>query len=426
MEAEEYARLQGWGPKAKQNSDGDTYWVLTTGSPCGHHKGLKVFLQPSGYFSCFKSGCVAGYIEEIRGPQKPANLLDYPTGSTGELQAAQKVLAENPDSDAALHFRADRSLSGSTIAEFRLGVVDGCPAIPAFDAAGRFLAHKLRDLDPKAERKYRWSTGGKVKGLTLWNAHKLDRSLDFVYVTEGEFDAMALWQMGYRNVVSLPHGASDKLPRGMQGLLDGFSRIFLLYDPDEAGISAAKAHAEALGVWRTARVLLPGTDISKALKVHTPEDFERWINMAQEWDGGVLPFSGPLDIEIEQYGKKIEECPAVPWKNLQWLMSGFRPGEITVFSGDTSTGKTTKSLEICWSLAKQGIGTYIISSEMQPRALSRKLLQFEGGRHCSILEFPAGMTATRLSLSNPGMSRRPGNACGGCRFTTRRTTATFR
>ena len=377
MEAEEYARLQGWGPEEKKTSDGESYWVLRKGAPCDHIGG-KCALYQSGFWRCKK--CVSGIIDEIRGHKKKSE-QSYTPGPIDDLKAAQKHLAENPDSAAARHLYGDRGLAGATVAEFRLGVVNGMPAIPVFDSAGRFLAHKLRDLDPKTKRKYSWSRKGATSGYTLFNAHKLDRTLDYVYVTEGEFDCMAMWQMHFRNVVSLPHGADKAtLPDGMAEELDGFSRIFLLYDPDAAGRKTAKAHAEALGVWRTARVLLPGRDINAALKVHSPDDFERWIALAQQWEGGVKAFDDPLDTEIDLYGKEIEKCPEVPWPKMQWLMSGFRPGEITVLSGDTGVGKTTKALEICWHLSKQGIGTYIISAEMQPRDLARKLLQFEGGK----------------------------------------------
>jgi len=71
-----------------------------------------------------------------------------------------------------------------------------------------------------------------------------------IVITEGEFDAMAVFQETGIPAVSLPNGANH-LPIQFLPFFDKFERIYLWLDADEVGRNAAEKFALKLGSKRT-------------------------------------------------------------------------------------------------------------------------------------------------------------------------------
>lgn len=72
----------------------------------------------------------------------------------------------------------------------------------------------------------------------------------FIIITEGEYDAMAVWQETGYSCVSLPQGASH-LPKQLLDFFNRFERVYLWLDSDEIGQRAAEKFADVLGHHRT-------------------------------------------------------------------------------------------------------------------------------------------------------------------------------
>ena len=90
--------------------------------------------------------------------------------------------------------------------------------------------------------------GSDLKGLFgLTSLNKNDKA---VVITEGEFDAMAVYQETGIPAVSLPNGANH-LPIQFLPFFDKFERIYLWLDADEVGRNAAEKFALKLGSKRT-------------------------------------------------------------------------------------------------------------------------------------------------------------------------------
>ncbi len=85
-------------------------------------------------------------------------------------------------------------------------------------------------------------------GLFGWNL--VEKETEEIVLTEGEFDAMAVYQATGRIGVSLPNGANN-LPLETIPWLERFKRIYLWMDADEVGQAGAKRFAEKLGKGRT-------------------------------------------------------------------------------------------------------------------------------------------------------------------------------
>lgn len=68
-------------------------------------------------------------------------------------------------------------------------------------------------------------------------------------ITEGEYDAMSVYQETGIPALSLPQGANS-LPDNVLPYLDNFEKIYLWMDNDEAGLMNVPKIASKLGVKR--------------------------------------------------------------------------------------------------------------------------------------------------------------------------------
>jgi twinkle protein len=90
--------------------------------------------------------------------------------------------------------------------------------------------------------------------LVFYNIDSVEM-YDSVYVTEGEIDAMSLHEAGYKNVISVPNGATtgninfDYLENCVTKLQDK-SKFILCFDSDTAGVNLRNAFAKRMGEYR--------------------------------------------------------------------------------------------------------------------------------------------------------------------------------
>lgn len=110
---------------------------------------------------------------------------------------------------------------------------------------------KVRGSGKENKRHMRQLPVGGQKGFFGMNLVK--DSDNMIVLTEGEFDAMAVYQQTGLPALSLPQGASN-LSEGFLPYLSRFEKIVLWMDNDEAGTLNVSKMVEKLGVNRTAVV----------------------------------------------------------------------------------------------------------------------------------------------------------------------------
>jgi twinkle protein len=91
---------------------------------------------------------------------------------------------------------------------------------------------KLRGASKETKKFQRFKPTGGYFGVFGLNTLQEDSKV--VVITEGEFDAMAVYQATHIPAISLPNGASN-LPVQLIKLLEGLDRIYLWMDSDEIG-----------------------------------------------------------------------------------------------------------------------------------------------------------------------------------------------
>lgn len=89
-----------------------------------------------------------------------------------------------------------------------------------------------------------------------------------VWITEGEFDVAALYEVGIKNAISVPNGANDndEYWRTSETYLNEIKRFIIAVDKDEKGNILKEKIAQRLGRWRCQYVEWDGKDANDDLK----------------------------------------------------------------------------------------------------------------------------------------------------------------
>lgn len=193
-----------------------------------------------------------------------------PTGGSQRLVLSKatdqyaEALGQERD---AVQYLVGRGLTQETAATFRLGVVRD--ALPGHSRHEGWLSIPYLQDDPRspqaypkgmrfrcmAEHDHRDFGHGKYMSLPdtpslVFNIGAIHRAFDVIHVTEGEFDAMILTQIGL-HAVAIP-GASG-FQAHHRHLLEGFNRVWVWGDPDDAGVKfingIEKSLRQARGVY---------------------------------------------------------------------------------------------------------------------------------------------------------------------------------
>jgi DNA primase len=188
-----------------------------------------------------------------------------------------KMIAALRESSSAMEYLTNvRGLAEETIVHFKLGfdASTNAIAIPLFKN-DELINIKYRFLDPGDGTRYTSEAGAET---WVFNEGGLGvaRSKGAVLIVEGEFDCMKAWQAGLKNVIS-PSSGKDSYGVWLE-LLEGIPKVYIGYDNDEGGRSAALKLAERVGTEKCIDVKYPDAkDANEYLLKHTPEEFRQVI-----------------------------------------------------------------------------------------------------------------------------------------------------
>jgi len=213
---------------------------------------------------------------------------------------------------------------------------------------GQLINVKYRD----AEKNFKMVSGAELVFYGLDNI----KTLEQVYIVEGEMDALSLHEAGVYNVCSVPNGAS----KGNQRLeyldncwkyFEDKTEIILCTDNDSAGLALRKELARRLGTYRCKYVdwgehkdanevlVQVGTsEVRSALKAAKTFPLEGVLNVSDIWDN-VLNYN---ENGIVNYTIDLADSN-------EFFKIAF--GEWTVVTGIPNSGKSDIIDQICVNLA---------------------------------------------------------------------------
>jgi twinkle protein len=256
---------------------------------------------------------------------------------------------------------------------------------PATTTPTIFLTRRIkaRALQSKAWQRLDPPGGG----WGIFGYHTIPANTKELVVTEGEYDAMAVWQATGRAAVSLPNGCRS-LPVDVLPLLEEFDKIYLWMDNDAPGQAGAELFGKKIGLDRCF-VVRPtkentGCDTEQDLPKDANDALLKGLDL--DWilnDAKVVPHAGILsfndlrsDVLLEiMYPEKYVGIPLPSLPKLTHLIKGLQRGELTVLTGATGSGKTTLLGQLSLDLAEQDVNVLWGSFEIKNTRLIHELLQ---------------------------------------------------
>lgn len=278
---------------------------------------------------------------------------------------------------------------------------------------------KIRSIYDKSKIKIlpRGGAWGMFGGHLIQEAQEKDS----IVLSEGELDAMSIYQETGRLTISLPNGANS-LPLALLPKLEKFNEIYLWMDFDAPGQSSISHFANKLGIQRvkvvhplntptTTATTTKGTTTStkgagtttkgsKSTTATTQKTTSKMLKDANEvlLSGGVdmnnyfknatvmthsqiLTFSDIRQLVYNELSDPVTTCgiKSITMPGLSNLLKGHRRGELTVWTGSTGSGKTTLLSQLSLDYCLQGVSTLWGSFEINNVRLAKTMLrQFSG------------------------------------------------
>lgn len=317
-------------------------------------KPVQVFLNDDGSSSAYCFSCC-----------KPVNLgADHEKPDNIHVKSYEEMVQDVEDTKQCPYpDRAFRALTPESLKYFgvrmMLSEYDGktpfALALPYTNEEGKLVQYKIRTL---AEKKMWWIGVKPDNSVDLFGWPRAKSSgAKTLYVTEGEFDAIALRQI-LREMnkggqfkdqefacVSVPNGISsalEALERQGEELDTRFDEIVLVFDDDIQGQEAAKKICALYP--DTLNVRLPEKDANECLikgKLKATRDAVIFRAQVAEFND-THKFSHYEEEALEEVVMGL----SLPWSSLSDLIYGLREREFIAIGGGTGCGKTLLAHEL--------------------------------------------------------------------------------
>jgi hypothetical protein len=223
-----------------------------------------------------------------------------------------------------------------------------------------------------------------VKGgptnLAIGN-HLLDLSGDsgkFVMITEGQWDAMVAWQLGFKNVLSIPNGASHIDVQGYLRYIPSDWEVLIAMDMDGPGQTATEAFFAQLGPENLGRVVMPHKDLNDWLLAKPDLCMQDVLDVTKGMGTravleGESQRSGYVGLSLDDAEEaKPEPIAELPWPRSRRILPLY-PGQTTGMLAPSGVGKTTWCNQVAVWNAYNYVKVGVISLEGTRDAIKRKI-----------------------------------------------------
>lgn len=273
-------------------------------------------------------------------------------------------------------FLSDRGLSIPVALSMGIASGNGDISFP-YVHNGQIVRVKSRSMTDKKKMRFNSITTDDKANFKMpfWN-QRIWPTSDYLIITEGEFDAVAIAQLGACQVVSLPNGAASVTTtfKNHYDYLQRFDEIYLAFDMDEAGEKAVEEARKLLPPKKFRRIMLPAKDANDWVKdcaYVTREDLDHLMRNSMKICVDEIVHFKDLP---ETFFNAREPGTPTGWRELDTILGGIRPKELTIISADTGAGKTTFCVNlICNLLHASSHGFWINSWEMDHENIVRKV-----------------------------------------------------
>jgi len=289
----------------------------------------------------------------------------YIKPSTEKLEEYKENLKNN--TVAMDYLLITRNLTQETIEHFQLGYSKSknAIAIPEFKR-GELINFKYRHLDDENTRY------SQLKGCEVWvfneDGFEEAKKSGRIIISEGQFDAMSLWQAGYKSVIS-PSSGKESYGAWIE-IVESIPKIYIAYDNDKGGKKTALEIAEKIGVDKSFEVFYPDgiKDANDFFKKYTVKEFGQLVKEAKPFYKYKFAGLGEVVNELKIKGDNRIKLDTVPYVK-------FDTDWMVVVSGDSGIGKTSYVMNIANELVNKGIPTLVFPFERGIKTVGGRYIQ---------------------------------------------------
>jgi len=222
----------------------------------------------------------------------------------------------------------------------------------------------------------------------LFGWHTVPADAREIWLTEGEWDAVACSELGFP-ALSVPFGGGKGAKQtnwiaNEYENLNRFERILIATDMDAEGELAAQEIISRLGD-RCFRINLPKKDINEMIEAEGYEQarwmLERAYDEAVWKDPETLRSVLEFEDEIDEFFSQADDQTGFGsgWKKLDEEDIRFRPSELWGVAGINGHGKSMWLGQLALNAVEQDQKVLIASMEMPPRSTLGRMLKQAGG-----------------------------------------------
>ena len=234
----------------------------------------------------------------------------------------------------------------------------------AFQVASVYKNRELVGQHIRGEgKKFKWI--GTPRGCEMFGQHLFEHGGKRLVITEGEIDAMTVFQVNNGwPVVSLPNGvqSAERSVKDNLEFISSYKEVILMFDMDDAGQEAAKKVAEILPPGKAKIAQLPLKDANECLMKGQSKAVVSAIFQA-------APFSPDEILHVSSINRdevRVDTVCPFPWDSLTEFLIGQRGGEISLWASGTGSGKSTILREVAKHHLDEGRSVGLIMLEESP------------------------------------------------------------
>jgi twinkle protein len=325
---------------------------------CGSSDALAVY--DDGHTHCFSCGTTK--FNQSEGVGITSYKQTQPRGSMKELEALNSM-----ESVAVV----ERGITKQTMHYYGAGSDGNKYYFPYCDKDNKVVACKTRGVQEKT-----FGVIGDWKDAQLFGQNIFSAGGRAITITEGEFDALAVFQMTGSKypAVSIRNGAHSALKdcRNAYEYLNSFEKIVLCFDSDEQGQQATNQVAELFGskvcIFKHKPDMKDACDYLSSGK--SKEFIDSWYSAEKFVPDGIIAGSSLWD-EVNAPVEKAEV--EYPYQGINSLTYGIRKGELVTVTAGSGLGKSQFLREIVWQIlnkSTENIGLMFLEESVKKTAKS--------------------------------------------------------
>lgn len=314
-----------------------------------------------------------GIADDFKRPQKPKTFAK-PARPKGLSAPKSRVL----------DYLHSRGLTEQSLKAYRVGESPGGWIVFPFIRNDETVYIKYLNQHREDSGKKRIKAEANCEPI-LFGMQVIPEDQSFLVITEGELDAMSLFEYGIP-AVSVPNGAGTGHKNAWiehcWEWLEVFSEIFLCLDNDEPGQIAANDIATRLGQHRCKLVTLPKKDANECRTAGiSKEEIFTCLQEAKSFDPEELRRAGTYTQRvIERFYPTGGKRPGIdlPWRKTHNRLRLY-DGEVSIWTGINGHGKSLLLGQVILGAVEQDYSCCIASFEMHPEKTLGRMVQQSTG-----------------------------------------------